>query len=244
MKKLLVIITLITSSFFFVDFVKAYEFEVQPNLDLINDEFFLFKEKVEEFINSDITYSDNYFIYMSGSSYYGAILPLEYDYTPVCNFYSSSVVCLYNSSGKNTDRLELNSNGNIVVSGTASNKKNIYSSSSFNPIIYSNFKFLMWKDSYNSSLTYKIDNFSLSNFADGESSYYTLYDIYQEYQKFLGSSDLDHENELKLLSNFYTLCIEKINYLVDVIINNYIYLSIIVIFILIFIFKLIFRRLL
>ena len=51
-----------------------------------------------------------------------------------------------------------------------------------------------------------------------------------------------HKEEKEVLESFYSLCIEKLKYLAEVFVSNYIYLAIIVIFIIIFIFKLINRR--
>ena len=244
MKKLFIIITLFMSSFFLFNFkAKAYEFNVDLDISLINDDFYNFKDKADIFIKNDTTYSDNYFIYISGSTLYGVILP-DNGYKPSCTCYSSSITCWFNSSSSNTSRLILDSNGNVVVNGTASNRKDIYTTSSnrYSPIIYSNFDFLMNKDAYISSINYKFGDFTLSNFFDSESNLYTLYDIYKEYENFIGNKDLIHKEEIDALSNFYTLCMEKLSYLANVIVDNYIYLSIIVIFLLIFVFKLIFRR--
>lgn len=67
--------------------------------------------------------------------------------------------------------------------------------------------------------------------------YYTLYDIYN-----LGINPPDpHESEKEVIANFYTICIDKLGYLGEQIVSNYVYLSMIVVLILIFIIELIRR---
>ena len=67
--------------------------------------------------------------------------------------------------------------------------------------------------------------------------FYTLYDIYN-----LGINPPDpHESEKEVIANFYTICIDKLGYLGEQIVNNYVYLSMIVVLILVFIIELIRR---
>lgn len=67
--------------------------------------------------------------------------------------------------------------------------------------------------------------------------YYTLYDIYN-----LGINPPDpHESEKQVIANFYTICIDKLGYLGEQIVSNYVYLSMIVVLILVFIIELIRR---
>ena len=73
-----------------------------------------------------------------------------------------------------------------------------------------------------------------------DKNFITYYDIYEDLNSV--PEENPHQPEIDKLSNFYSLVIDKLSYLAEAIVSNYIYLSIIVIFILIFIFKLIFRR--
>lgn len=67
--------------------------------------------------------------------------------------------------------------------------------------------------------------------------FYTLYDIYN-----LGINPPDpHESEKQVIANFYTVCIDKLGYLGEQIVSNYVYLSMIVVLILVFIIELIRR---
>lgn len=67
--------------------------------------------------------------------------------------------------------------------------------------------------------------------------YYTLYDIYN-----LGINPPDpHESEKQIIANFYMISINKISLLTERIASNYLYLSMIVVLILVFIIELIRR---
>lgn len=92
-------------------------------------------------------------------------------------------------------------------------------------IYFSSFSYTYHYNTY--SYTYGVDN--------------PLPSIYSLYNGINDNAGLKNE-QLLTLNNFYSIVIEKINYLSKVIISNYIYLSIITIFILVFILKLIFRR--
>ena len=68
----------------------------------------------------------------------------------------------------------------------------------------------------------------------------TVYDIYNEINNV--PEENPHQEEIDKVTNFYTMVIEKIEYLANEISNNYILLFIIGIFIVTFVFLLIFRR--
>ena len=69
----------------------------------------------------------------------------------------------------------------------------------------------------------------------------SLYSVYTTYGN-IEVSDI-HKEEKETIASFYTICIEKIGYLSSQISSNYIYLSMITIFILIFVIELIRRYL-
>ena len=82
-------------------------------------------------------------------------------------------------------------------------------------------------------------NYGSSSYVINENdNYLPIYDLYLKVSEI---SD-PHKEEKEVLESFYSLCIEKLKYLAEVFVSNYIYLAIIVIFIIIFIFKLINRR--
>ena len=72
-KSLFVTLFLVLSSFFFISVkeVEAYEYSFDVDFSLINDKFFLFKEKVDQFVKEDDSkYLDDYFIYYYDRNYY------------------------------------------------------------------------------------------------------------------------------------------------------------------------------
>lgn len=253
MKKLFIIMTLFLSSFFLFcnKEVKAYEFEVNLDFSLITDDFITMKNTVESFISSDETYSDKYFIYywVPNKQYYVAFMPLEYSYQPIVNVYSTYIQTLFAKvSGTYTFNRYIYSSDYLSLSQSSSmsfNQNNTYKfdNTSFGFIpIYSNFDILMNKDSSNSTIIYKYDDFVSVNTANGTDTFKTLYTLYEEYNSFIGNEEEMHKEELSKVESFYNVIIEKLGYLGETLVSNYIYLSIIVIFILIFVFKLIFRR--
>ena len=243
MKKLLTIIALFVSSFFFIfiEDAKAAEYEFNVDLSLINEDFYTFKSTMEEFIKNDTTYSDKFIIVVGNGTYQAIIFPLEHSYSVRCTIYSNTWFNLqWGASGSFPRVKGTNNYTSYEISGNFANYDN-YVYISFFPV-YANFDILMISDGYSSTVTYKYEDFTTINTADGEDKFKTLYMINEEYQSFIGNSDLVHKEELEKVESFYTTVIEKLSYLGEVIVSNYIYLSIIVIFILIFVFLLIFRR--
>ena len=240
MKKLLIIMTLFMSSFFLFcnKEVKAYEYTKE--IDFFSmDTVLSLKEKLDAFIETDTEYSDYYLIYsdFDGSIVY-YIIPLDGSLDNFSFSTDSSFFGLrYGSSIKTGN--DLNS---IIIAGSSSSKffysyhKNNFS---YN-VLYMNFDYYF--TSGNSTITYTYNDFSVVNNLSSGNKFLTLYDVYLEYQNQLGNIDEIHKEELEKVGSFYNIVIEKLGYLSETIVSNYIYLSIIVIFILIFVFLLIFRR--
>ena len=85
------------------------------------------------------------------------------------------------------------------------------------------------------------------NFMNGDFSYLLINDVVNHFPtiyelKNYWYAESDTVDNTPILTNFYTTVIEKINYLCGVIVGNYVYMSIFVIFILIILIELIFRR--
>lgn len=249
MKKLFIIMTLFMSSFFLLSLkkVKAYELEVNLDFSYIPEDLSTMINAVENFISTDETYSDNYMIYRSTTSvrYCVVIMPLDYSSQPHINVFSSYIQILFNSSSS-FSKFDFSSDFlNLIQNGTMVNKYNnvyAFNSATLYIPIYSNFDILMKKDTSLSTITYKYNDFTSTNTADGVDKFKTLYALYQEYQNSINTEDPVHKEELIKVENFYKVIIEKLSYLAETIVSNYIYLSIIAIFMLIFVFKLIFRR--
>ncbi len=238
MKRLFMIITLFISSFFLFSFkVNAKEYTKEVDFSLIETTLSL-KEKLDVFIETDVNYSDYYFIYSDNGEIKYYIIRLNGSLDNLSIITDSLYFGLkYNASlkfGTNLNYIDL-------IGGASSN---IFYLSHLNKpsshLLYMNFDYYF--TSGNSSITYNYNDFSITNSISSGNKLLTLYDVYLEYQKYLGLNDSVHKEELNKLSSFYSIVIDKLNYLSDVIVGNYIYLSIIVIFILIFVFKLIFRR--
>lgn len=246
MKKLFLILALITSSFLFGNSVSADTFNIEvdsAHFDYFNDDFYSFRDLLINKCSEDNSY---YYIYYNISKKRLESYVFSSAYSLVKDRYYSSQNKFYIIYGSSSYKRYYLDGGSLssVGSGSGYQLEMIYDYSVSNPVF--NYYLLldsnndniffetMYKNSIN--LTYKTINYSISN----NDKFPTLYEIYTEYQSVV--SDNPHQSELDILNNFYTLSIEKISYLASSMVNNYIYLSIIVIFILIFVFKFIFRR--
>lgn len=220
MKKSLVItLFLVLSSFFFISIkeVEAYEINIE-NLDMINEEFFKLKEVSEEYISSSSEY-DNFIIAKDGNKLYSYIFKYNNSYSCSAN---TDFLLRVNNYFKITylynEELYFNGGGTFLMVRTLP----YYSSLNFN------------LDS-NSTLTLKFEDryFEIN---PGE-KLLTYYDVYKDNQYFKDP----HLGEKEVIANFYIICIDKLGYLGEQIVNNYVYLSMIVVLILVFIIELIRR---
>lgn len=248
MKKLLIIMTLFASSFFlFFEDVKAYEFEFDVDLTLLDANFYTFKNTMDEFIKTDTIYSDNYLILKYGSSLnlYAVVLPLDSTYKVNVNVNETYLNMKLLSSGSLGRFIPSSDYTSYTISGTIGrNQNNVYGDTlelRFIPL-YANFDILMTKDSYLSTVTYKYNDFTTVNTADGVDKFKTLYMINEEYQEYVGAADVAHEEELEKIDKFYSVVFDRLSYLAEVMVSNYIYLSIVVVMVLLLIFTTIFRR--
>lgn len=218
-KSFIVTLFLVLSSFFFISIkeVEAYEINIE-NLDMINEEFFKLKEVSEEYISSSSEY-DNFIIAKDGNKLYSYIFKYN-------NSYSCSAKTSFLLNVKNDYRIATLYNGELYFNGGGNNlyvrTLPYYSSLNFN------------LDS-NSTLTLKFEDryFEIN---PGE-KLLTYYDVYKDNQYFKDP----HLGEKEVIANFYTICIDKLGYLGEQIVSNYVYLSMIVVLILIFIIELIRR---
>lgn len=240
MKKLLIIITLFVSSFFFISIedAKAYDFTKDVDFSLI-DEVLLLKEKLDIFIETDTTYSDYYLIYYDCGNIYYYLLSIDGS-TDLFTTSATSTRFVVNANQS------LNKGSNLInisLSSSVSNQKfYIYENNELlknDIILYSNFDL---KYTYsNHTITYFYQDFSYIEIVIKDNKVNTLYDLYLEYNKQLIPEN-PHQEEIDKVTSFYTMVIEKIEYLANEISTNYILLFVIGIFIVTFIFLLIFRR--
>lgn len=250
MKKLLIIMTLFLSSFFFLSLkeVKADEYNIEfDNFDYVGETFLEVKEAADQYINdSSNTYTD-YLIYISsGKFYYVAAFSslssdssycyLEYldhvsDYRMLCKAISIGKILEYKNGSL--------SNYSAV---------NPYSAVSYNPILtpkysnyflYSTFDFI-YTNTLDIDMSINIKHLDFTLKVNNGDKIHSMYEFYNLYNSPVEENP--HQEEIDKVTNFYSMIIEKIGYLADQIVNNYILLFIIGIFILIFVFLLIFRR--
>lgn len=229
MKKFVFAFTILLSSFFFFNsYVKASDpFIVNYDdnvLSSINEEFFTIRNLVIDFANQN---SYNYMIWYNDGIY-------RY-------FFVDSSKKIYFSTGRSW--FENSSFLWAVYTLNLETEEFILSNSSYNFVSSSSEIYCLldsnidiYYDPYSLNINYSGNTYVV----DSTTKLKTIYDIYLE---FGGVVPVDpHQEEIDKVGNFYTLCIDKLKYLSEVFLSNYIYLSIIVIFIIIFVFKLIFRR--
>ena len=219
MKKLYMIITLFVSSFFFASYEVKASYKEITDLDIstyITDDFLLsHEEAVSRGWKYIVVYDSNTYKYF----------------------------VLQNNSG-NTPKYTLD-NSNLKLSGVTWYR---WSNNKFSSVI-SNYN-ASFSSSSISIIDSSSDIFPTSSFdivyndivypATIDKKIITVYDVYNDLIN--GPSDNPHQEEIEKVDSFYTLCIDKLSYLVISIVSNYIYLSIFGIFILIMIFELIKRR--
>lgn len=228
MKKLYLIITLFISSFFlFNSYVKAdYPFIVNYEdnvLELINDEFFIVRDLVIDYANKN---SYNYIIWLYSSKYEIFFIDSSNKvFTSIGRTWFENSTLLFDYYNINLDTKELS---------FLSTYRFTRPSSSISFLLDSNMD--IYYNPYSLNINYKDNTYVV----DSSTKLKTIYDIYLEFGGVV--PDNSHQEEIEKVGNFYTVVIDKLGYLAEIIVSNYIYLSIIVIFLVIFLFKLIFRR--
>lgn len=245
MKKVYTTIILFVSLFFFCcnnASAATYNATIDENsMSFINDDFFKIKELALKY------HEDNNFNYYLISYNSSDNLYRVYFFNEVTNYYVSRT-----GSGFYINMSIGSAIYHRLVDGALSNTK--YSSSifsttlnidsttnimSFSGYLYSNYDIIE-----NSTDTFIISYNDFIYDSSQNEIFPSLYDIYLSVNNINPVEPDIHKEEKEILSNFYTLVIEKINLLANSIINNYIYLTVIGIFILIFVICLIRRYLL
>lgn len=240
MKKLLIIITLFVSSFFFIcnKEVKAAEITISfEDYSLVNSEIFLEIKSQAEQLKESISF-DNYLI-----SY------IDYESTYYVQFFNKSPLILTNVAtdiyGFSFDKMENYkydpSTSSLVLFASFPNY--IFASVSKYFPLYSNVNVYFSYSSNIGTFSYISPDYSKigsSNYDDGLLP--LLYNICVDSGNCGSVNNNPHQEEIDNVTNFYTMIIEKIEYLANEISNNYILLFVIGIFIVTFVFLLIFRR--
>lgn len=241
MRKIFIILTLIVSSFFvFKPNVKADTVSYNVNsshLNYINDDFYLIREKAIEYCNENnkhyvIIYESEFIAYVFDTDYAfvgynNPIIYFKVDYTAEKYKIRSGVFTLSGSATSITSSL-------VPTSSSTSINLNYYIDTNLENVLYTGSK--EFNIVYN-DLIYPIKKDTVVP---------TLYQIYldENYVEPEPEPEDPHLEEKEILSNFYTTVITKIGELANNVFNNYILLFSIGIFIFVFVFEIIFRRLL
>lgn len=228
MKKSLVItLFLVLSSFFFISIkeVKAEDITFtcpEERISLLNEEFYSYRDKVINYANEN-----NYYYYI-----YYWLYEKKYQ---VIFFHSDSDSFLANSRYEFHSYDYNISDVKLLSLSDTTNFSDIINLESFG-FGFSDFTLLDY--SFNVFTTYEVNLV-----CNGKTFVFNQNNKFPSLYDFTSSEPVidSHLGEKQIIANFYTICIEKIKYLGDKIVSNYIYLSIIVVLILVFIIELIRR---
>lgn len=237
MKKVIISFAIVLSSFFIFNFKVKAEFNGNFSFNYIPEDFLAKKKAVDDYIKTNDTYGTNYVIFMSFEN-------SKIDHYEVCIFKGTSSSVYYSSNSlkfiaysRNCSRFKNNTLGDFTSYTQTS--YSIFTSGSYRwYIIYSSFDLKTSVADY--TATFTAEDYSKDFTFDG-SNFPTIYDMYVEKNGEL-VPDNPHKEEQETLESFYSLCIEKLKYLGEVFISNYIYLTTLVVCILMFVFSLIVRR--
>lgn len=240
MKKIYISIIFTISLFFLSCFeVKADAFSININsseFDLLNDEFYQLRESSIEYANQNNKF------YIIAYDYSGNLKSYIFDKTIVMNVYVKDFITkdITLSYVGSYDRYQIKDGLFKKNSSGVNMTYQLFSSSG-----YQGYKFFM-DTNYNVATTYNGDDNSPLSIVYGDYIYnYEIYkpfpSLYEIYVK-SGAGGSDHTEEENILLSFYNLVIDRLSYLSTVFASNYVYLSIFVILILVFVFELIIRR--
>lgn len=248
MKKAYLVLTLILSSFFIFNLdVKADEVTYNVDFDFLADDFLLYKQAVDNFILEDSSLGSDYIIYLeitnagtSVSKTYYRVLFCGQDDVQV-NYWKENLIFYSNNTLNQKTFTDYVLDAKTFSFNSGSKVLIEKSSYCIYNILYSTFDIKTRSD--NQVVNFVSGDYIKTFSVDGNDFYPTFYDMYLEKNGELVSPD-PHKEEKETLGSFYILCINKLAYLGEVIVSNYIYLSMIVILMLVFVFLLVFRRLL
>lgn len=226
MKKVILSFAIVLSSFFIfnskIEALSEYSFNI--TFDNINERFYKIKDLSENFLKtSDF---NNFVIYFNKnySDYYVYFYNSDKDVV-VCKSFGG-FKCFIQTA---VDNYTFSSDSSKL---TKVGSTNYPSFDDPNLFLYSSVKVSV--DDIKVNFNYGSSSYVINE----NDNYLPIYDLYLKVSEI---SD-PHKEEKEVLESFYSLCIEKLKYLAEVFVSNYIYLAIIVIFIIIFVFKLINRR--
>lgn len=237
MKKVLLFTILFLSSFFFfnlkdVNAAPIYKTLKDDNFSLINEDFIKFRNQVIEFCGD----LKKYVIYYDSNNY-KAVIGEE-------NSFSDSYYYGLNQDGwtyfNNTDIYIYQDKTLTFVSSITSQTSIYFYISSKLVFLDTNIPSFPVKSAHYIVIQYENDIANTTEYLYNSTA--SLYSIYLKHFPPLEPED-PYEEEKILLSSFYVCVIEKISYLTNVFVTNYVFLTILGVFILIYVIVL-FRRLL
>ena len=239
MKKFSIFLPVLVASFFLLlPNVRAEEYTYTIPDDVISftkDNLSIIKNSVENFIdnNSDI-YSSSYII-----DYYPAISDYKYSVYIFKKKYNLNRIYLMQHPSWKLTLYEDSQCDWLFLSDDFSSVSYRQSCDNFIPqiyyyhfILYSNFDF-SYLDSSNSFI-YIFKDTQFTEPISNDLKFSTIYDMYNEYYS-------EPPDNTPILTNFYSVVGSKVGWLGEQIVSNYIYLSIIGVFILIFLIEFIRR---
>ena len=233
MKKLVLVLTIFLSSFFFINKVSAQDFTsnlTQAKLDLITSTAGV-KECADSLMESNSSYT-NYIVIQWGSSTY--IFLNNTDNLPYISFSNNHISISFRSSksykysGSCSTITEANNYVNVL---------GIYEDSFTNFPLYSSSDIIFADTIYNSNFTFNYTDFTYTVTASSTTKAPTLYNLYC-----MINGISEEESQDNVIEDFYSLLTAKIILLGNDFATNPILLAVLVIFIVIFLFELIFRR--
>lgn len=216
MKRLFILFSVVISSFFiFNEDVKADITVTSSDIEKYITEDFLYKRDIVIDFAKENNYE--YFIIKDGASISYYFVDIGTTVTLSSSSFKLSSFYYYILQSDNTFKLiayyQNGSSWSVSSSLFLDMSQDLYSTNSFN-IIYDN-------------TTYVVNDTNL---------FMTYYDLYLLDNPIIEENP--HQEEIDKIGSFYSICIDKIEYLVNEVVNNYIYLSMITIFILIFVIEL------
>lgn len=242
MKRIYLVLTFFVSSFFLFSFVNADEIKIN-----ITDEMFSYLSNIDTIINTinssctddynSSTVNCNYFIrYHDDYSY-------SNQYFAINRLYSTDYPAAYTESGlvrvnNATQKFILSSDFSSVSSNSSYYSSNSWQAYQFDDqkrlLLYSSFD-IPFRSIDNNIYTFVYNGEEYSIVNDGTIFFPTLYDLKNHFLSNISSDDTP------VLTNFYSIVSSKLVLFCEQIINNYVYFSIISVFVLIFIIELIRR---
>lgn len=235
MKKVFISFAILLSSLFFFNLkVEAQEYNYDVDLSVFNETFYKVKDAADSYLET-IT-EDTYIIFYENNLYYVSFITSDkLSSKEYCVANDSSGIYFYSSSSS-LKRFKYDTSTNTLVNNGSFSSNYIFLYKKVN-ILYSNSD-ILYRNGTSITLTLNYDGYSIVHTTD--TSFSTLYHTLKKYQELSGSNS--HEEEVSILNSFYSLCVSKLSFLAESIASNYIYLTMIVIVIVIFLFELIRRR--